>query len=121
MPTYTILVIWSLPFFLITDFTYPQSSPNKTITSSLDSDRLHRVELEVPTEPILQEKESDKRSTSDKPEIKITQSESEWKSCKSYFSTAGGLGWNKNSRPYNGLLKLSSQVVSSDGYYLVVF
>ncbi|KAJ6140244.1 hypothetical protein N7471_006730 [Penicillium samsonianum] len=68
---------------------------NNTISSSLNTDmietRLDSVEPEVPTEPNPSTKEEPMKRTSDKPKINTAQSDSEWKSFKTYFSAAGGL------------------------------
>ncbi|CAI7643455.1 unnamed protein product [Penicillium glandicola] len=67
---------------------------NNTIRSSLNTETIHRwdsVEPVTLTESDPSTKEEPKKRASDTLKIKATQSESEWTSCKSYFSAAGGL------------------------------
>ncbi|KAJ5700862.1 hypothetical protein N7536_003875 [Penicillium majusculum] len=68
---------------------------NNTMTAFLNTDmietRLDTMEKEVPIQPNKSTKEKPKNRASGKHNINTTESESEWESCKSYFSAAGGL------------------------------
>lgn len=70
---------------------------NNTMTSSLNTNmietRLNAMETEVLVQPNPPTKEEPKKRANGKHKIKTTQSESDWESCKSYFSAAGGLSF----------------------------
>ncbi|KGO48184.1 ABC transporter, integral membrane type 1 [Penicillium expansum] len=70
---------------------------NNTMSSSpnvkMIEPRLESVKSEIPTQPHTSTREETKTRASENLKVKTTQSESEWESCKTYFSAAGGLSF----------------------------
>ncbi|KAJ5607281.1 hypothetical protein N7537_003900 [Penicillium hordei] len=68
---------------------------NNTMSSSLNPDMIEAsldiVEPEIAIETSLSTKEEPKKCASDKSKVKMTKSESDWESCRSYFRAAGGV------------------------------